>query len=229
MRTVFITGADRGVGIALCKCFLNGGWKVFAGQFMPGWKELEELRKVYQDKLVLVPLDVSEEESVAAAAEAVRKETDCVDMLINCAGIVADNEPEDFKRMYRVNVLGPMCMVEHFLPLMQQGMKRLCFVSSEAGSISLAHRAGVFGYGMSKTSLNMAVRLMFNQLREEGYTFRLYHPGWVKSYMLGDVKSVEGKFEPEETAEVAYQSFLEERACEDVLMMTDVRKEMWPF
>lgn len=229
MQTVFITGADRGVGFALCQCFIKGGWKVFAGQFMPHWQELEQLKREYPESLVLIPLDVSSTESIAAAAELVKKETHCLDMLVNCAGIVAGNEPENFKSMYRVNVLGPMCMVEHFLPMMQQGLKRLCFVSSEAGSISLAHREGVFGYGMSKTSLNMAVRLMFNQLRGDGYTFRLYHPGWVKSYMMGDMKSTEGKYEPEETAEVAYHSFVENRDWEDVLMMTDVRNEIWTF
>ena len=117
MQTVFITGADRGVGFALCQCFIEGGWKVFAGQFMPRWKELEQLKEKYPDSLSLIPLDVSNPESIAAAAEAVKKETSYLDMLINCAGIVAGNEPENFKSMYRVNVLGPMCMVEHFLPM----------------------------------------------------------------------------------------------------------------
>lgn len=229
MQTVFITGADRGVGFALCKCFLEGGWKVFAGQFMPRWKELEELKAEYGEAISLIPLDVSDVDSIKKAAELVAQETECLDMLVNCAGIAVGKEPEEIKRLYKVNVLGPMCMVESFLPLMQKGLKRLCFVSSEAGSISVAHREGIYPYGMSKTSLNMAVRLMFNQLRGEGYTFRLYHPGWVKSYMMGDVKSTQGKYEPEETAAVAYQSFIEDRQWEDVLMMTDVQKEVWPF
>ena len=60
---------------------------------------------------------------------------------------------------------------------MQTGMKRLCFVSSEAGVVSVAHRTEVSSYCMSKTALNMALRLMFNQLQPMGYTFRLYHPG----------------------------------------------------
>ena len=40
-------------------------------------------------------------------------------------------------------------------------------------------------YCVSKAMLNMTVRLMFNELRPEGYTFRVYHPGWVRSYMSG--------------------------------------------
>ena len=229
MQTVFVTGADRGVGFAICQCFLKGGWKVFAGQFMPQWTELEQLKGEYPETLSLVPLDVSRPESVKAAAANVKQETDCIDMLVNCAGIAIGNEPEQIKNMYRVNVLGVMCMVENFLPMMQSGLKRLCFVSSEAGSVSVAHRSGVHAYGMSKTSLNMVVRLMFNQLRENDFTFRLYHPGWVNSYMMGDVKSTEGKYEPEEAASTAYQTFVENREWEDVLVMTDILNEMWPF
>ena len=82
---------------------------------------------------------------------------------------------------------------------------------------------------MSKSALNMAVRLMFNRLRKEGYIFRLYHPGWGKSYMAGDVKSTIGTYEPEETARVAHETFTEDRDWEDVLVMTDICREMWPF
>lgn len=229
MQTVFVTGADRGIGLEICRCFLKDGWQVFAGQFMPRWKELEKLKEECPDRLFLIPLDVSKPESVQEAAALVKQETAYLDMLVNCAGVITGDEPEQIRNMYRVNTLGAMCMVEKFLPLMQEGLKRLCFVSSEAGSISVAHRTNVYGYGMSKTSLNMMVRLMFNQLRGEGYTFRLYHPGWVNSYMLGEEKSTEGKYEPAETAETAFCTFTTDRDWEDVLVMTDILNEMWPF
>lgn len=229
MQTVFITGADRGIGFSLCKCFLENGWKVFAGQYMSSWEQLENLKREYSGSLSLIPLDVTSPESVAAAADLVMQETAVLDMLVNCAGIFGGDDVEVVRSMYRVNVLGPMCMVEKFLPLMQEGLRRLCFFSSEAGSISVAHRMGVYGYGMTKTSLNMAVRLMFNQLRPEGYTFRLYHPGWVNTYIEGGVKGTKGTYEPEETAGVAYQTFVQDRDWEDALVMTDIKNEMWPF
>lgn len=229
MQTVFVTGADRGIGYAICQCFLEGGWKVFAGQYMTRWDALGKLKEQYPDRLFLIPLDVSSKLSVENAARLTEQETASLDMLINCAGIVAGDLPEQIRSMYRVNTLGALCMVEKFLPLMQKGLKRLCFVSSEAGSISVAHRTNVYGYGMTKASLNMAVRLMFNQLRGEGYTFRLYHPGWVNSYMQGEEKSTMGKYEPEETARTAYRTFTEDRDWEDVLVMTDILEEMWPF
>ena len=91
------------------------------------------------------------------------------------------------QRLINVNSLGPLRVANAFLPLLSQGeMKRLCFVSSEAGSIERAQRTAWYGYCMSKAALNMGVKLVFNRLRPQGYTVRLYHPGWMRTYMGGD-------------------------------------------
>ena len=228
MKSVLITGADRGIGFALCRCFLDNGWRVFAGRFMKDWTELESLKDTYGGRLSLVDLDVGSQESVRLAAETVGGQTGCLDMLVNCAGIAQGGGSEATVRCLNVNTLGPIRMVEAFLPLMERGEKILCFFSSEAGSITLAHRNGDISYCVSKTCLNMAVRLMFEKLQPQGYRFRLYHPGWVRSYMSGK-KSTVGNFEPEETAAVAYRQFTSTRNWEDVLVMSDVSDEIWPF
>lgn len=228
MKTVFITGADRGIGFSLCRCFLEAGWKVFAGQFMKDWTELDSLKKEYDTQLSLIPLDVGNPESVTQAATLVGQETDCLDMLVNCAGVFQNEGKHAGAFCLNINTMGPLRMVNAFLPLMEQGEKRLCFFSSEAGSVTLAHRAGDFPYCVSKTCLNMAVRLLFNRLQPQGYRFRLYHPGWVKTYMSGE-KSTIGNFEPEESARVAYEQFIDHRDWEEVLVMTDVSNEAWPF
>ena len=72
MKKVFITGADRGIGFALCRRFLEGGWMVFAGRFMEEWAELDGLQAEYGDRLFLVSLNVGSEESVDRAAKAVK-------------------------------------------------------------------------------------------------------------------------------------------------------------
>ena len=224
MKSVLITGADRGVGYCLCECFLKGGWKVYAGQYMPEWPWLSELKKAHPQQLEIISLDVGNDASVEAAAALV----DHLDMLISSAGIGGRDDAEGMRNVFSVNTLGAVRVVDAFLPKMQTGLKRLAFVSSEAGIISVAHRDGGFSYTMSKTMLNMTVRCMFRELYPRGYTFRLYHPGWVRSYMSGK-KSTRGNFEPEETAAVAYQQVTENRASEDVLVMTDVSGHMWPF
>ena len=228
MKSVFITGADRGIGFALCRCFLENGWMVFAGRFMEYWKELDTLKEEYCNRLFLIELNVGSQDSVNTAANTVGSQTDCLDMLVNCAGIFQGGDREGIVSCLNVNTMGSIRMVEAFLPLMEKGEKRLCFFSSEAGSITLAHRQGDVSYCVSKTCLNMAVRLMFEKLQPQGYRFRLYHPGWVRSYMSGQ-KSTRGNFEPEEAAVVAYRQFTADRNWEDVLVMSDVSDEIWSF
>lgn len=228
MESVFVTGADRGIGFALCEEFLKRGYQVFAGQFMPEWTQLEELKKRFGDRLFLVPLNIGSTKSVQEAAAQTAALCDRLDILVNCAGISGQPGQEGFINAVNVNVFGALRMTESFLPLMQDGKKRLCYVSSEAGSVTLQHREGSNSYCISKTSLNIEIRLIFNHLKPQGYTFRVYHPGWVRSYMSGQ-KSVQGKYEPEETAAAAVPQFIEDREWEDVLVMTDVKGEAWPF
>ena len=121
-------------------------------------------------------------------------------------------------------------LMQELLPLMQDGLKRLCFVSSEAGVVSVAHRTELSSYCMSKTALNMALRLMFNQLQPMGYTFRLYHPGWVRSTPDGKPNANHhGKFEPWEAAQAAIPQFIEDRKWEDRMVLIDNEGAAWPF
>ena len=85
-ETVFITGADRGVGLELTRCFLQNGDRVFAGQLMARWKELDELKNEYPDTLEIIPLDVSDEASIRRAAELTAEKTDIRSAFIIQAG-----------------------------------------------------------------------------------------------------------------------------------------------
>jgi NAD(P)-dependent dehydrogenase (short-subunit alcohol dehydrogenase family) len=240
LQTAFVTGADRGLGVALTVGLLNQGWQVFAGQHLPQWPELDALAELFPGTLRLVPLDVASESSVQAAAQMVETSAERIDLLINNAGVNSPTSPRsiheaqdysEMHRLYNINTLGPLRMVEAFLPLIGQGaLKRLCFVSSEAGSINRCGRASWFGYCMSKAALNMGVRILHNDLRPHGYTFRVYHPGWVRSYMGGS-KNMQGELEPEEAAVPALAYFLGSLAHgdEDRLVMRDWQGREWPW
>jgi NAD(P)-dependent dehydrogenase (short-subunit alcohol dehydrogenase family) len=237
-HTVFITGGDRGLGLALCVGLLEQGWQVFAGQYMPKWPDLSTLAGKHPQALHIIPLDVCSMESAQSAAQAVMAVTDHMDVLINNAGVISSNndlsirEPQEYAEMHRlydVNALGPLRVVEAFLPLMDRGsIKRLCFVSSEAGSIARAGRTAWYGYCMSKSALNMGVKILFNHLHPEGYTFRVYHPGWIRSYMEGK-KNLDATLEPEEAAAKAIPIFLGQRADEDRLVLEDYEGNEWPW
>ncbi len=252
---ILLTGADRGLGLGTAKRLLALGHTVFAGQYLTGWNELTELKYTWPDTLFPVPLDISDSGSVTAAVELVAARTDLLDLIINNAGIAERVLPrtgeapdpvveapvttgpdeglhQDFDAMLRVlntNALGAIRVVEAFLPLMKQSrIKRLCFVSSEAGSVERAQRTEMFAYCMSKSALNMYVKILFNRLHPIGYSFRLYHPGWVKSYMRGS-KSDNGDLEIDEAGQRATDFYLSDSLDEDTLRLIDCKGEVWPF
>ncbi len=237
-RVAVVTGADRGLGLALCATLAQRGWRVFAGQFMPEWPELGRLADLRPGRVTAVPLDVTKEESTREAARQVSLAADHVDLLINNAGVITPSsargirETQDYAEMHRlydVNSLGPLRVTGAFLPLMDRGeLKRLCYVSSEAGSIANCRRTSWFGYCTSKAALNMAVRILWNDLHASGYTFRLYHPGWMRTYMNG-TRNLQATFEPEEAAESALVYFLAERAPDEPLVMRDGEGHDWPW
>ncbi len=235
--TALITGADRGLGFALAVDLLEQGWRVFAGQYLPEWPALSQLARQYPDLLQVVALDVSRMDSVQAAEQAVAAATDHLDVLINNAGVISDTaehtirQAQDYAEMHRlydVNALGPLRVVEAFLPLLDRGqLKRLCFVSSEAGSIKRSRRIAWYGYCMSKAALNMAVKNLFNHLGPQGYIFRLYHPGWMRTYMSGQ-KNEAADMEPDDAAVFALAYFLSEQD-EDELVLCDYQGQEWEW
>ena len=238
ISTAFVTGSDRGLGFALCAELLKQDWQVFAGQHKPEWPDLATLAGQYPATLHIVALEVRSVESIQAAAQAISERTDHLDVLINNAGISSSTtlrairEPQDYaemQRMYDVNALGPLRVTEAFLPLLERGgLKRLCFISSEAGSIAGSERTAEFGYCMSKAALNMAVKILSNDLSPSGYTFRVYHPGWIRSYMSGE-KNMQATYEPEEAAGWAVPILLGQRENEGELVLLDYEGKEWPW
>lgn len=238
-QVALVTGADRGLGLALVAGLAEQGWQVFAGQFMAAWPELGEVAQRYPEQVIPVPLDLTCLASVTAAAETVRERAGRVDLLISNAGINSPNRTRpirtglDYDSMHHVydtNSLGPLRVVEAFVSLMDASpLKRLCFVSSEAGSIARARRDAWYCYCMSKAALNMGARILFNDLREEGFTFRVYHPGGIRSFIGGSGVRGEGGQEPEAAAVPALAYFLGDLEDEDTLVMGDWRGETWPW
>jgi len=206
--TAYVTGADRGLGLALVKALLADGYRVYAGSFLPDWPELAELASDHPHNLSILPLDIADGDSVQAAADTIAASTASLDLLINNAGVFPAYTPSildtidftDLQRLYNVNSLGPLRVTHSVIRLLLAGsQKKLINISSEAGSISGNHRTGNFGYTMSKAALNMQSAILQLHLKEFGVKVLNIHPGYVRSYMLGKLNE-EATVEPADSA-----------------------------
>ena len=234
---ILISGADRGLGYGMTELLLQKGHTVYAGQYLESWDSLRELRKEYPNSLYIIPLDVGNSHSVETAKKIIQETTNCLDMIISNAGIFAktdDNTPmitdyDQMMHLYNINSIGSVRLVENFYNMMNESaIKRFSFISSEAGSITAAKRIDTFSYCMSKAALNMYAKLIYNRLHPTGYSVRLYHPGWVKSYMQGFL-SEEGELTIREAAKLAVNYFLSEEVDESNLNLYGYDGEIFDF
>jgi len=193
---VFVTGADHGLGYALAEKYLMLGFTVAAGKYLEGSSNLDGLKKEYPDRLEIIDLDVSNTESVKSAYSHFKSKFGHLDILINNAGILGDINKtiydeidyDDIINTFQVNTLGPLRMINNFLPLILNGKRKLIVnISSEAGSIGNCFRKNWFGYTMSKCALNMESALLHNELHEKGVRILLFHPGWMRTMMRGKI------------------------------------------
>lgn len=194
IKTVFITGADKGLGFSLVQQFLRAGVQVFAGQYQVN-SDLTDLAKSFPQALTPVPLDVTQLDSVSQAADIVAKRVPALDVLINNAGVMLEKRTPllelDLSSLplfetLDVNTFGPLRMVQQFLPLLEKGEHKLILnISSEAGSITDCWRESEFAYSMSKAALNMQSKILQNHLKSRGFKILAVHPGWMRTDMGG--------------------------------------------
>lgn len=144
--TALVTGANQGLGRETVRRLAGLGWTVWltARDDSAGTAAAEEISKQLPDADVrFASLDVTDDQSVAAAYQAVEKSGTGLDALVNNAGIIGsraevlDTAPSDFATTYAVNVLGPVRVTRAFLPLLRRSPQpRLVMVSSAIGSVA---------------------------------------------------------------------------------------------
>lgn len=209
LEKVFISGCDRGVGRALAALFAARGWEVAAGCHSPDG--LDACARMGAS-VHPIPLEIASAESVAAAASETERRLGALGLLVNNAavlGVIDDpiDGPLDFDSMLRtfdVNALGPLRLTKALLPLLAAGgSPRVVNVSSEAGSSGACRRDSWYGYCMSKAALNRQSVLLHHDLRKRGGGVLVLHPGWVRSWMQGQLDE-KADLSPEEAAERAW-------------------------
>lgn len=195
IRNAYVTGSERGLGLAIARELTQRGYRVFAGAFLAEHGELDSLAAAYPDQVRVVPLDVTSQDSVQSAAKAVRSAAGSLDLLVNNAGLAIDRsktilEPlvfEDMLRIYEVNALGPLRVTQSVLDLLTRGNRGVLLnISSIAGSIEKLSRTTQYGYTMSKAAVNVQSKLIRNHLGPKGLTVLAVHPGAMPTLILGD-------------------------------------------
>ncbi|HEV7260662.1 MAG TPA: SDR family oxidoreductase [Bosea sp. (in: a-proteobacteria)] len=190
-QTWMITGANRGIGLALTMELVRRGDHVIAAARDPWGGALAELAAEHVAALTLVELDVTSDDSVAAAKASLEGRP--IDVLLNNAGIYGprdrqsafDMDFDAWREVFEVNVYAPLRIAQAFLPNLEAGASRkIATISSRMGSIG-NNPSGNIAYRSSKTAVNMTMVLFGNAVRERGITQLLFHPGWVRTDMGG--------------------------------------------
>ena len=194
MNNVLITGANRGIGLELTHQLLKQGKRVFATCRQPGKADgLQSLLDKFNERLTILPLDVTNDEMVAGVVTAVLTQTPSLDLLINNAGIFyrgegVDNfDPAKMRHTFDVNVVGAMQVTANFVNLLRRGTNpRIINISSQLGSLLAMDRNwGDVSYNSSKAALNMVTRKLAHDLAGDGIAVIAIHPGWVQTDMGG--------------------------------------------
>ena len=198
--TVLITGATQGLGAETAARLAERNWTVWLGarDVAAGEAVAKEIRGAQPDAdLRVVELDVTSDESVAAAYDAVTAAGGGLDVLVNNAGISgtralpADTTPADFLPVFGVNLLGPVRVTNTFLPLLRKSERpRLVMVSSGMGSFGITLdrarlESTLWGivYPSSKAALNMVTTMYAKSLPDVRVT--AVDPGYTATNLNG--------------------------------------------
>jgi NAD(P)-dependent dehydrogenase (short-subunit alcohol dehydrogenase family) len=180
---VVITGASSGIGEA-CALHLDGlGCRVFAG--VRNQADGEALKAKASARLTPVLLDVTDVASVDQAAEAVRAAVGTAGLagLVNNAGIGGGGPlevvpPADLRKVFEVNVIGPVAVTQAFLPLLRQGRGRIVNMGSIAGRAATPF---IGPYSASKFALEALTDAMRMELQPWGIHVSIVEPGAIES------------------------------------------------
>ncbi|KAM8892709.1 C-signal-like [Spinachia spinachia] len=219
---ILVTGANRGIGLELVQQLAQAtgqGAHIYACCRTPegtGAEALRDLSTQYPGKITIMKLDLSDEDSISAAFQALNKLIGAggLNLLINNAGINQPGKPgalcatgkKDMMQVYETNVVGPFLIAKVFLPLLQRaaemdspeqgGVKMSCRRSAIINMSTLVSSiekcpetfalAQMYAYRASKAALNMVTRCQSEDFRTHNILVTAIHPGWVRTGMGGE-------------------------------------------
>ncbi len=191
LKTILITGSNRGIGLALTRYYAQLGWQVYACCRRPESADaLNELAR-HNDKISIHSLDVTDTQQIKNLANKLTGIP--VDILFNNAGVygpydvyLGNTDEAQWLQCMRVNTIAPLKMVEHFTDhVAMSHHKLIATMSSKMASMDDNGSGGSYLYRSSKAALNAVMKSAAIDLLAKQIKVAILHPGWVRTDMTG--------------------------------------------
>lgn len=192
MKSVIVTGANRGIGLDTTLAFARKGYKVYATMRNPeGAAILKQKVKDESLEIIMLPMDVDSDVSVSNCIGQINRENGVVDVIVNNAGIERHGAIEEmdisvFKEVMETNYFGVIRCVKAVLPLMRE-RKRGCIINiaSVAGHISSSPLAP---YSASKFALEAFSEALAQEVKSFNIKVGIIEPGIINTDMANDIQ-----------------------------------------
>lgn len=190
MAVVLITGANRGIGLALVKAYAGRRDKVIACVRATSDRDaLDAVVAAAPKWIEVIEMDVSDPMEIARTRR--RLEAEPIDILINNAGIggpdrqsATDMDFEGLEEALNINAIAPLRVASAFLPNVKAAKGKIITLSSQMGATGAS--ADNLAYRVSKQAVNRLMRGLATELKPQGVPVLIVHPGWVKTEMGGE-------------------------------------------
>jgi NAD(P)-dependent dehydrogenase (short-subunit alcohol dehydrogenase family) len=200
MAVALITGANRGIGLALVKAYAGRRDKVFAAVRATSDRDELDAFAATQPKWVeVIEMDVSDPAEIGRVRR--KLEAEPIDVLVNNAGIggpdrqsATDMDFEGLADAFNINAIAPLRIANAFLPNVKAAKGKIITLSSQMGATGASSDS--LAYRVSKQAVNRLMRALATELKPQGVPVLIVHPGWVKTEMGGEG----AQLTPEESA-----------------------------
>ena len=191
MSTILITGANRGIGLELTRCYSARGDTVIACCRAPEHADdLHQIKEQANARIFIHQLDVTDKTSITALKAALGSMA--IDILINNAGVIGpktqttqEMDFDGFLETLNINTVSPLRMLQAFLdPLKASAAPKAITISSVMGSFTNLATDRI-AYRTSKAAVNRIMCAAAQDLKPDNIIIALIHPGWVKTDMGG--------------------------------------------
>ena len=186
MKTVLVTGANRGLGLELARQYATDGWSVVATVREPD--QATDLKNL-AGNIRIESLELRDFQDIDAFAD--RFGAGPLDLLIANAGtwgpeqIERATDAEGWIDSFRVNTVGPVLLARSLLANVTAAHGKLIAITSKMGSIDDNGTGGYIAYRSSKAALNAAWKSLAIDVADQGVLAAVLHPGWVQTRMGG--------------------------------------------